>query len=79
MNILWAQAVNDDWGEIKAELNRAFRMSRACAVAEENIVYVVHHDEELVRGWAERMAEQSFGVTGELIRLGSTHLGKALP
>lgn len=36
-------------------------------------------DPEYVKGWAERLAEDSFGVTGELIRLGSTHLGKALP
>ena len=124
MNIHWAQSVSDDWDEIKAELDRAFRMSRASAVAEESFVYVVHHDdllgrrgagnamvaagllsaartaavegsrkgwtanviafdddadEELVKGWAERMAEESYGVTGELIRLGSTHLGKALP
>jgi hypothetical protein len=36
-------------------------------------------DPELVDGWADRLAEDSFGVTGELIRLGSSHLGKALP
>lgn len=34
---------------------------------------------ELVDHWAERMAGESLGVTGELIRLGSSHLGKALP
>lgn len=34
---------------------------------------------ELIDGWAERLAEDSLGVTGELIRLGSSHLGKALP
>ena len=36
-------------------------------------------DPEYVKGWAERLAEGSFGVTGELIRIGSSHLGKALP
>ena len=36
-------------------------------------------DDELVRGWAERLAEDSNGVTGELIRVGPSHLGKALP
>lgn len=36
-------------------------------------------DPETVQGWAERLAEDPFGVTGELIRLGSSHLGKALP
>jgi ABC-type branched-subunit amino acid transport system substrate-binding protein len=36
-------------------------------------------DPEVVRRWAERLAEDSDGVTGELIRLGSSHLGKALP
>lgn len=29
--------------------------------------------------WAESLASDSEGVTGELIRVGSTHLGKALP
>ena len=124
MNIHWTEPVSDDWPAIKAELDRAFHMSRAAAQAEESFVYVVHHDDllgrrgpgdamvatgllsaartaaiegsrkgwtanviayddeadpEYVRGWAERMAEDSFGVTGELIRLGSSHLGKALP
>lgn len=36
-------------------------------------------DPEQVTGWAERLAKDSFGVTGEVIRLGSGHLGKALP
>ena len=36
-------------------------------------------DPEVVRRWAERLAQDSDGVTGELIRLGSSHLGKALP
>lgn len=124
MNIHHAHPVGDDWGEVRAELERAFQISRAAAQAEENLVFVVHHDDllgrrgagnamvatgllsaartaaiegwrkgwtanvvafddetdpELVRGWAERMAENSFGVTGELIRIGATHLGKALP
>jgi len=115
--------VSEDWTEIKAELDRAFRMSRAAAMEEESFVYVVHHDDLLgrrgagnamvasgllsaartaalegvrrgwttnviaydddadpkdIEKWAERMLE-SRGVTGELIRIGSTHIGKALP
>ncbi|MFB3051335.1 MAG: hypothetical protein ACE1Z0_05035 [Acidimicrobiia bacterium] len=115
--------MGDDWGEIRAELDRAFQMSRAAARDEESFVYVVHHDDLLGRRgagdamvasgllsaartaalegvrkgwtanviardenadpkevelWAERMLE-SHGVTGELIRIGSTHIGKALP
>ena len=124
MNIHWAQPVADEWPEIRAELDRAFQMSRGAAQAEESFVFVVHHDdllgrrgkgnamvasgllsaartaaiegsrkgwtanvlaydddaeEETVAGWAERLAEDSFGVSGELIRVGVTHLGKALP
>ena len=36
-------------------------------------------DPEVVEGWARRLAEDSLGLTGELIRVGSSHLGKALP
>lgn len=123
MNIHWTETVGDDWSEIRAELDRAFQMSRAAARGEESFVYVVHHDDllgrrgagdamvasgllsaartaalegvrkgwtanviahdenadpEEVELWAERMLE-SHGVTGELIRIGSTHIGKALP
>lgn len=124
MNIFRMESVADDWESIRAELDRAFQMSRQAAQAEENFVYVIHHDDLLGRrgagnamlacgllsaartagiegsrkgwtanvlaydddvpddwidGWAERLAQDTFGVTGELIRLGSTHLGKALP
>ena len=124
MNIHRAHEVADDWDEVRAELDRAFQMARAAAQAEENFVFVVHHDDllgrrgagnamvatgllsaartaalegsrkgwtanvlafdddsdsELVQSWAERLAENSDGVTGEVIRIGSTHLGKALP
>lgn len=124
MNIHHAREVGDSWGEVRAELGRAFQMSRAAAQAGESFVFVVHHDDllgrrgagnamvatgllsaartaaiegsrkgwtanvvafdddadhELVKGWAERLAEDSLGVTGELIRLGASHLGKALP
>ncbi len=45
-------------------------------------VNVVAHDDEVDReqleGWANWMLDSN-GVTGELIRLGSSHLGKALP
>lgn len=124
MNIHRAREVGDDWAEIKYELDRAFQMARASARAEENFVFVVHHDDLLgrrgagnamvatgllsaartaaiegsrkgwtanvvafdddadpdsVEGWGERLAEDSLGVTGEVIRIGSSHLGKALP
>ncbi len=36
-------------------------------------------DPEDVNRWAERLAGNSLGVTGELIRVGSSHIGKALP
>lgn len=36
-------------------------------------------DEALVSEWAERLAGDAAGVTGELIRVGVSHLGKALP
>lgn len=36
-------------------------------------------DPELIDVWAERLAQDTQGVTGELIRLGASHLGKALP
>jgi hypothetical protein len=123
VRIHWAETVSEDWTEIRAELDRAFRMSRTAAMDEESFVYVVHHDDLLgrrgagnamvasgllsaartaalegvrkgwttnviaydddadpkdVERWAERMLE-SRGVTGELIRIGSTHIGKALP
>lgn len=124
MNIFRAGVVGDDWASIRAELERAFEMSRAAAQREESFVYVVHHDDllgrrgsgnamvatgllsaartaaiegsrkgwtanvvahdddadpDVVTAWAERMATDSQGVTGELIRLGPSHLGKALP
>jgi hypothetical protein len=124
VNIHHAREVADVWEEIHGELARAFRMSRAAAQAEENFVFVVHHDDllgrrgagnamvatgllsaartaaiegsrkgwsanvvardddsdpDLVREWAERLARDPRGVTGELIRIGSSHLGKALP
>lgn len=123
MNIHWTEAVGDSWSEIRAELDRAFQMSRTAALDEESFVYVVHHDDLLgrrgvgnamvasgllsaartaalegarkgwtanvvardddtdptqVEEWAERMLE-SHGVTGELIRIGPGHIGKALP
>lgn len=123
MNVYWAQEVSEDWPEVRAELERAFEMSRSAAQAEESFVYVVHHDDLLgrrgtgnamvatgllsaartaaiegsrkgwtanviafddgadradVEQWAEWMLDSS-GVTGELIRVGSSHVGKALP
>lgn len=121
--IHWAEDVSDTWGEVLAELTRAFEVSRAAAQAEESIVYVVHQDDLLgrrgagnamvatgllsaartaalegarkgwaanvvaydqdadrssVEAWAARMLEAG-DVTGELIRVGSGHIGKALP
>lgn len=123
MSIHWTEQVDDDWATVKAELDRAFQMSRTAAQAEESFVYVVHHDDLLGRrgsgnamvaagllsaartaaiegsrkGWTanvvayddeadreqvERWANwmlDSNGATGELIRIGNSHLGKALP
>lgn len=124
MNIHHASRVGDDWDEVRAELERAFQMSRTAAQAEESFVYVVHHDDLLgrrgagnamvatgllsaartaaiegsrkgwtanvvayddetdeatVRTWAEKLAQDPSGVTGELIRVGSSHIGKVLP
>jgi hypothetical protein len=124
VNVFKAQPVGDEWLEVRAELVRAFEMSRASAQKEESFVFVVHHadllgrrgsgnamvatgllsaartaalegfrkgwtanvlaydddsDPILIDKWATRLAEDSEGVTGELIRLGSNHLGKALP
>jgi hypothetical protein len=49
VNIHHASQVGDDWGEVRAELDAAFRMSRQAAQAEESFVYVVHHDDLLGR------------------------------
>ncbi len=123
MNIHWTKQVSNEWADIKAELDRAFQMSRLAAQAEESFVYVVHNDDllgrrgagnamvatgllsaartaaiegsrkgwtvnviahdddadqEQVRDWANQMLDSN-GATGELIRIGSSHLGKALP
>lgn len=43
------------------------------------VAYDDDSDPDLVTGWAEHFAQDSHGVTGELIRVGSSHLGKALP
>lgn len=43
------------------------------------VAYDDEADRDLVEDWARRLAEDSKGVTGELIRVGSSHLGKALP
>lgn len=124
MNIHHASRVGENWDEVRAELERAFQMSRTAAQAEESFVYVVHHDDLLgrrgagnamvatgllsaartaaiegsrkgwtanvvayddetdeatVRTWAEKLAQDPSGVTGELIRVGSSHIGKVLP
>lgn len=124
MNVFRARPVGDDWSEIRAELERAFQMSRAAAQSEESFVYVVHHDDllgrrgpgnamvatgllsaartaaiegsrkgwtvnvvaydddcdpEAVERWARRLASDPDGLSGELVRIGSSHLGKALP
>jgi hypothetical protein len=44
-----------------------------------NVVAYDDADNEAVDRWAERLASDSEGVTGELIRVGPSHLGKALP
>lgn len=124
MNIHRAADVGDVWEEVRSELQSAFTLARAAAQAEENFVFVVHHDDllgrrgpgkamvatgllsaartaaiegsrkgwtanviafdddtdpEVVNQWAERLARDPAGVSGELIRVGVSHLGKALP
>lgn len=123
MNIFRPSPVSDDWEEVRAELERAFQMSRDAARNEESFVFVVHHDDLLGRrgagnamvatgllsaartaaiegsrkGWTANVVAfdddsdpvhvdiwanwmlDSNGVSGELIRLGTGHLGKALP
>ena len=124
MNIHKAGQVSDDWAEVNQELTRAFTFARTAAQAEEDFVFVIHHDDLLGRRgpgnamvatgllsaartaaiegsrkgwtanvlayddesedglvdlWAERLAGDPSGVSGELIRIGSSHLGKALP
>lgn len=124
MNIFRPNLVGHDWEDARAELERAFLMSREAARKEESFVYVVHHDDllgrrgagnamvatgllsaartaaiegsrkgwtanvlaydsdsdpDVIDRWAQRLATDSEGVTGELIRIGSGHLGKALP
>jgi len=121
--IHWAVEVGEDWGEVLAELTRAFESTRAVAQAEESFVYVVRQDDLLgrrgtgnamvaagllsaartaalegsrkgwtanvvafdepsdraaVETWAQRLLEAG-DVTGELVRVGHGHIGKALP
>ncbi len=123
MNVFRARTVADDWAEVRAELARAFVMSREAAQREESFVYVVANDDLLGRrgagsamvatgllsaartaaiegsrkgwtanvvaydedaepaavdAWVERLLD-SGGVTGEIVRVGPGHLGKALP
>lgn len=47
--IHWAEEVGDDWARVRAELTRAFEMSRASAQAGESFVYVVRQDDLLGR------------------------------
>ena len=121
MNIFFAAEVGEDWVGIRAELERAFEMSRRAAQSGESFVYVVRTDDLLGRrgagnamvaaglvsaartaalegrskGWTanviaydddpapvERWASYLLSdpaVTGELIRIGPGHIGKALP
>lgn len=43
------------------------------------VAYDEGADRAKVEAWAKRMAANADGVTGELIRVGPGHLGKALP
>lgn len=36
-------------------------------------------DPELVQRWAERLTDPEEGVAGEVVRIGASHIGKALP
>lgn len=43
------------------------------------VAYDDDSDPSLIDLWAERLAGEPAGLAGELIRVGSSHLGKALP
>lgn len=43
------------------------------------VAYDEGADRAQVDAWAARLANNADGVTGELLRIGSGHLGKALP
>lgn len=43
------------------------------------LAYDDEADRSQVEAWAEHLATDARGVTGELIRVGASHLGKALP
>jgi ABC-type branched-subunit amino acid transport system substrate-binding protein len=47
--IHWAEEVGDDWAGIRAELTRAFEVSRASAQAGESFVFVIRQDDLLGR------------------------------
>jgi hypothetical protein len=47
--IHWAEEVGEDWARVRAELTRAFEVSRASAQTEESFVYVVRQDDLLGR------------------------------
>jgi len=121
--VVWVGQVSEVWEDIATELTRIFDLSRAAALSEDSIVYVVRQDDLLgrrgpgnamvatgllsasrtaalegarkgwtsnviaydedadlasVEAWSEKLLE-SGGVTGELIRVGPGHIGKALP
>ena len=43
------------------------------------VAYDDDSNTDQIESWAHRLATDPEGVTGELLRLGSSHLGKALP
>lgn len=47
--VFWASEVSDDWPEVRAELERAFEMSREAAQNGDSFVYVVRNDDLLGR------------------------------
>ncbi len=50
--IFWARTGLEDWEDVRVELAEAFEGSKAAAVAEESIVYVVSNDALLGRSGA---------------------------
>ena len=124
MRLFWTAEVSDDWGDVAAEMERAFGFAREAATAGESVVFVVNADDLLGRrgpgnamtatgilsaartmaleGWrkdwtanvvawdpetADKESVESLArelaaggaVTGEVVRTGPGHLGKALP
>ena len=72
----------DGWGDDRAGLLSAARTAAIEGSRKGWTANVVAYDDdadmETVKEWAARLVN-STGVTGEVVRVGSGHVGKALP